>query len=60
MEIKQKSKNNILHLRKRKTKCPTCKKPSSDPFTPFCSKKCADIDLMKWLSDEQYVSLKTE
>ena len=19
---------------------------------PFCSKKCSDIDLMKWLSDE--------
>ena len=30
----------------------SCKKISKDPYTPFCSKKCSDIDLMKWLSDE--------
>ena len=60
MEMKKKSVNNVLPLRKKKLNCPTCKKSSSYPFTPFCSKKCADIDLMKWLSDEQYVSLKTE
>ena len=60
MEIKQKSKNNILPLRKRKVKCPTCKKSSSDSFAPFCSKKCADVDLMKWLSNEQYINLKTD
>ena len=60
MEMKKKSINNVLSLRKKKLNCPTCKKSSLDPFTPFCSKKCADIDLMKWLSDEQYVSLKTE
>ena len=58
--MKKKSVNNVFPLRKKKLNCPTCKKSSLDPFTPFCSKKCADIDLMKWLSDEQYVSLKTE
>ncbi|SVD00794.1 uncharacterized protein METZ01_LOCUS353648 [marine metagenome] len=47
-------------MRKKNFHCPTCKKSSLDPFTPFCSKRCADKDLMKWLSDEQYVSLKTE
>ncbi|MDC0044912.1 DNA gyrase inhibitor YacG [Pelagibacteraceae bacterium] len=50
MEIKKK-KNNIIPL-KKKAKCPTCKKMAKEPFTPFCSKKCASIDLMKWLSDE--------
>ena len=60
MEIKKKLKNNVFPLRKKKFHCPTCKKSSLEPFTPFCSKKCADIDLMKWLSDEHYVNLKTE
>ena len=60
MEIKKKSKYNVLHLKNKKIKCPTCKKSSSDTFNPFCSKKCADIDLMKWLSDEQMINLNTE
>ncbi|MBV9051841.1 MAG: DNA gyrase inhibitor YacG, partial [Hyphomicrobiales bacterium] len=29
--------------------CPICGKPSVAPFTPFCSKRCADIDLGRWL-----------
>ena len=50
MEVEKK--NNLVQLKKIKSKCPTCKKKSQDPFSPFCSKKCADLDLMKWLSDE--------
>jgi endogenous inhibitor of DNA gyrase (YacG/DUF329 family) len=30
--------------------CPICKKPSSQQFHPFCSGRCADIDLNRWLS----------
>ncbi|HEX4636488.1 MAG TPA: DNA gyrase inhibitor YacG [Rhizomicrobium sp.] len=29
--------------------CPTCGKPSAEAFKPFCSKRCADIDLNRWL-----------
>jgi len=29
--------------------CPTCGKPVADRFKPFCSKRCADIDLGRWL-----------
>lgn len=29
--------------------CPTCGKPARHRFRPFCSKRCADIDLGKWL-----------
>ena len=58
--MKKKSKNNVLPLRKKKINCPTCKKSSLYRFSPFCSKKCADIDLMKWLSNEQYINLKTD
>ena len=52
MEIKNSTKDKIIKLNKTKPKCPTCKKQSQFPFMPFCSKKCSDIDLMKWLSDE--------
>lgn len=30
--------------------CPICAKPSVLEFRPFCSKRCADIDLHRWLS----------
>ena len=30
-------------------KCPICKKPAEVKFQPFCSKRCADIDLGRWL-----------
>jgi uncharacterized protein len=30
-------------------KCPTCGKPMVEHFHPFCSKRCADIDLGRWL-----------
>ncbi|HKX63976.1 MAG TPA: DNA gyrase inhibitor YacG [Rhizomicrobium sp.] len=29
--------------------CPICHKPESEGFKPFCSKRCADIDLGRWL-----------
>jgi uncharacterized protein len=28
--------------------CPICNKPMSDAFKPFCSKRCADVDLGRW------------
>jgi endogenous inhibitor of DNA gyrase (YacG/DUF329 family) len=30
-------------------KCPTCGKPASDAHRPFCSRRCADVDLHRWL-----------
>lgn len=29
--------------------CPVCGKGTIRRFRPFCSKRCADIDLGKWL-----------
>jgi endogenous inhibitor of DNA gyrase (YacG/DUF329 family) len=31
-------------------RCPICKKPTDEHYRPFCSKRCADIDLARWLS----------
>ena len=30
--------------------CPVCGKVAVRAFYPFCSKRCADIDLNRWLS----------
>ena len=30
--------------------CPICKKPSTLDYRPFCSRRCADIDLQRWLT----------
>ncbi len=32
-------------------KCPTCGKPSERRAYPFCSRRCADFDLHRWLSN---------
>ena len=33
------------------TKCPVCAKPADLKYRPFCSKRCADIDLGRWLKE---------
>ncbi len=35
--------------------CPICKKPNVKEFRPFCSAKCADVDLGKWFSNAYVV-----
>ena len=30
--------------------CPICGKPAQPRWQPFCSKRCADVDLHRWLS----------
>jgi endogenous inhibitor of DNA gyrase (YacG/DUF329 family) len=31
-------------------RCAICGKPAHPRFTPFCSARCADVDLNRWLS----------
>jgi hypothetical protein len=33
----------------RPASCPTCGKPTAQQHRPFCSKRCRDIDLGRWL-----------
>jgi uncharacterized protein len=35
---------------KTRKKCPICGKPTDENIKPFCSKRCADVDLHRWLS----------
>jgi len=33
----------------RERACPICGKPRDPRYDPFCSKRCADVDLHRWL-----------
>jgi hypothetical protein len=30
--------------------CPICGQPRAHDYRPFCSKRCADVDLGRWLN----------
>ena len=34
----------------RRRNCPICGRPATAEAFPFCSKRCADVDLNRWLS----------
>ncbi len=36
--------------------CPICAKPTDAAYRPFCSKRCADVDLAKWLGGSYAVA----
>lgn len=40
--------------------CPICGEDTIKPFRPFCSKRCADIDLGKWLNGSYAVPSQRE
>ena len=39
----------VIPLIRKKRKCPNCGNPGAAEYRPFCSKRCADIDLGRWL-----------
>jgi endogenous inhibitor of DNA gyrase (YacG/DUF329 family) len=57
MEISKNNQKKIVKLQKKKVKCLNCQNKSHESFAPFCSNKCSDLDLIKWLSDENYINL---
>jgi uncharacterized protein len=40
--------------------CPICRKPAVERFRPFCGKRCADVDLNRWLSGVYAVPVKDD
>ncbi|MBM9400493.1 DNA gyrase inhibitor YacG [Gluconacetobacter azotocaptans] len=40
--------------------CPTCGRPAVAAFRPFCSKRCADVDLGRWFSEQYRVPVRDE
>lgn len=38
--------------------CPICGKPAQESLRPFCSRRCADVDLNRWLSGVYAIPVK--
>jgi uncharacterized protein len=45
---------------KPKRPCPICAKPSAQAFHPFCSNRCATIDLHRWLGGVYAIPAKED
>ena len=41
-------------------RCPICGKPAVERYKPFCSKRCADVDLNRWLSGTYVIPTEEE
>jgi uncharacterized protein len=44
----------------RASPCPVCRKPAAEKFRPFCSRRCADVDLHRWLGGVYAVPVRED
>ena len=49
MKVEQPDNDNHQEPKRGKP-CPVCGKPSVAALKPFCSTRCQDVDLNRWLS----------
>jgi endogenous inhibitor of DNA gyrase (YacG/DUF329 family) len=35
--------------------CPICRKPATEASRPFCSERCRNVDLNRWLSNSYVI-----
>lgn len=40
--------------------CPVCGAPQTHASRPFCSKRCADVDLHRWLTGQYAIPVVEE
>lgn len=40
--------------------CPICRAPTHPAYRPFCSKRCADVDLARWLNGAYAIPAEEE
>lgn len=40
--------------------CPICGKPTIDKFRPFCSARCANVDLNRWLNGSYVIPVNSD
>ena len=45
---------------RRRRGCPTCGAAAVDKYRPFCSARCADIDLGRWLKEGYRIATDEE
>ena len=41
-------------------KCAICSRPVQERYKPFCSQRCANIDLGRWLNEAYRIPAKLE
>jgi len=51
---------NAIDRKTLGARCPICGTAAEVAFKPFCSKRCADIDLNRWLSGVYAVPLQDD
>lgn len=49
-----------VHPLRPRTHCPICGKPAVDKVFPFCSTRCADIDLNRWLTGAYAIPVRDD
>jgi len=40
--------------------CPICGRPRAEKYKPFCSARCADVDLYRWLNGKYAIPASEE
>ena len=40
--------------------CPICRKPADPAYRPFCSRRCADVDLGRWMKGSYAIPVVEE
>ncbi len=40
--------------------CPICDKPADRAYRPFCSRRCADVDLGRWMTESYRIPSSEE
>jgi endogenous inhibitor of DNA gyrase (YacG/DUF329 family) len=41
-------------------KCPICSRATDPAYRPFCSRRCADVDLSRWLRGTYAIRVETD
>jgi len=44
----------------RGKRCPICGRPAAEPVLPFCSPRCRDVDLNRWLSGSYVIPARDD
>jgi len=42
------------------SRCPICRRPTELAYRPFCSKRCADLDLARWFRGDYAIPAEEE
>lgn len=40
--------------------CPICQRETDAKYKPFCSKRCADVDLARWMTGSYVIPTQNE